>query len=180
MRKSLDAYYTPDKAVLELKKHLTALDKFEIWEPCVGTGNISRHFVHVRTMDIDPKVESNHTSNMTIAGNWDLIASQYGRPDFVVTNPPFAQAFYILKNAYEFSRSGCAMLLRLSFLEPTFERSQWLHDHPPSMLIVLPRISFTNDGKTDLVTCAWMVWFKDMDIMEIQPQIHIVLKEKGK
>lgn len=55
---------------------------------------------------------------------------------------------------------GVAMLLRLSYLEPTKDRGHWLNDHPPTQMIVLPRISFTGDGKTDSVTCAWMIWHK--------------------
>jgi hypothetical protein len=54
------------------------------------------------------------------------------------------------------------MLLRLSFLEPTRERGPWLAANPPDLVIVLPRISFTGDGKTDSVTCAWMIWDKDI------------------
>jgi hypothetical protein len=49
----------------------------------------------------------------------------------------------------------------MSYLEPVENRGVWLNEHPPTTLIVLPRISFTGDGKTDNVTCAWMVWRKD-------------------
>jgi hypothetical protein len=52
------------------------------------------------------------------------------------------------------------MFLRLSYLEPVRNRGAWLAAHPPTGLIVLPRISFTGDGQTDTVTCAWMVWDK--------------------
>jgi hypothetical protein len=54
------------------------------------------------------------------------------------------------------------LLLRLSFLEPTFERQDLLIDNPPDAMIVLPRYSFTGDGKSDSVTCAWMVWGEDI------------------
>lgn len=52
------------------------------------------------------------------------------------------------------------MLLRVSFLEPCNDRAEFLAAHPPR-LFVLPRISFTGDGKTDNVTCAWYVWDKE-------------------
>jgi len=56
-----------------------------------------------------------------------------------------------------------AMLLRLSFLEPTAKvnpRGPWLAECPPSRLIVLPRCSYTGDGRTDSVTTAWMIWLR--------------------
>ena len=36
----------------------------------------------------------------------------------------------------------------------------WLASHPPSQLIVLPRYSYTQDGKSDNCTTAWFVWLK--------------------
>jgi hypothetical protein len=59
------------------------------------------------------------------------------------------------------------MLLRLSYLEPTEDRGAWLNSHPPTDLIVLPRISFTGNGKTDSVTCAWIVWRKQCNTQRI-------------
>jgi hypothetical protein len=81
--------------------------------------------------------------------------------DWIVTNPPFNVAAQIVPNAFNHAVKGIAMLLRLSYLEPVEDRGAWLNSHPPSDLIVLPRISFTGDGKTDSVTCAWMVWRKN-------------------
>jgi hypothetical protein len=63
------------------------------------------------------------------------------------------------------------MLLRLSYLEPCNNRAEFLSVNPPS-LIVLPRISFTGDGKTDNVTCAWFVW----DFSAQERQVRVVTK----
>lgn len=79
---------------------------------------------------------------------------------WVVSNPPFNQAPLIVPLAWAYAEIGIAMLLRLSFLEPVKNRGLWLNQCPPTELIVLPRISFTGDGKTDSVTCAWMIWRK--------------------
>jgi hypothetical protein len=79
--------------------------------------------------------------------------------DFVVSNPPFACCQPIIEQAYAHVRCGVIMLLRLSYLEPCNNRAAFLAAHPPA-LIVLPRISFTGDGKTDSVACAWMIWDK--------------------
>lgn len=92
----------------------------------------------------------------TKAGIYDI-----HRPDWIITNPPFNKAFSILTMAL--SRcENVAMILRLSFLEPTKTRGIFLSITPPSGLIILPRMSFTEDGKTDSVTCAWMIWSKEI------------------
>jgi hypothetical protein len=80
--------------------------------------------------------------------------------DWIVNNPPFSCAPQIIPLAFQHARVGIAMLLRLSFLEPVENRGTWLNQYPPTHLIVLPRISFTGNRKTDSVTCAWMVWRK--------------------
>ncbi len=79
-----------------------------------------------------------------------------GPIDWIVTNPPFSQAIPILQAAMAYGR--VAMLLRLSFLEPTQAREEFLMQCPPSRVHVMPRTSFTSDGKTDSVTVMWAVW----------------------
>jgi hypothetical protein len=68
----------------------------------------------------------------------------------------------ILENAYRAAHVGVAFLLRLSFLEPTNGRAAWLQAHEAELSHLLifgsPRPSFTDDGRTDSATVAWMVW----------------------
>ncbi len=140
-----------------------------IAEPCVGTGDLirgrERHVLW--TNDIDEQRQAGHHFDAADQACWIKMA----RPEWVVTNPPFNKAHLVLANALGHAVEGVAMLLRLSFLEPTEARARLLVECPPRRLIVLPRISFTGDGKTDSVTCAWMVW--DHDDM-IEPGIEIV------
>lgn len=159
MRRKNDFYPTPDWATDELLKHVSVYG--EVVECCAGNGDISKALLRhaaisvVIENDIDP---SRHTLfKFDAAGAWP---EGFGLRDWVVTNPPFSDAARIVERAYNHSRIGSAMLLRLSFLEPVENRGAWLNQHPPTTLIVLPRISFTGDGKTDSVTCAWMVWDK--------------------
>ena len=102
---------------------------------------------------------------------WKAFEEQWNF-NWVVSNPPFNQAFEILQRAFE-TEANIAFLLRLSFLEPTFQRQEFLAKHPPTKLIVLPRFSFTADGKTDSVTCAWMIWERNKPATSIT----IVTKE---
>jgi hypothetical protein len=84
------------------------------------------------------------------------------RYDWIITNPPYNQAPAILPLALDNCRVGMAMLLRLSYLEPSRNRARWLAEHPPAKLIVFnPRPQFRADtGGTDSVTTAWFIWHR--------------------
>lgn len=168
MRRPNDFYPTPEGATQKLldriqfdPKMMTSL------EPCAGTGQISRLLgPHCLTADIDPAMGAMMTADMTSIDHWPKV-------DWVITNPPFEHARQFVENALISARSGVAMLLRLSFLEPTRDRRTLLTTQPPNRLYILPRISFTGDGKTDSITCAWMVW--DLDPRYLIPsEIEII------
>lgn len=132
-------------------------------EPCVGAGDIASVLAGplrcVVTNDIDRSRPADFHRDATSPSAWRVFERE-GQIDWVVTNPPFNRAEAIVPLAYEHARKGVAMLLRLSYLEPCGERAEWLAEHPPTAALVLPRISFTGDGKTDSTTCAWFVWEK--------------------
>jgi hypothetical protein len=154
-RRANDFYPTPAWATQELLRHVNI--RGSLFECCVGKGDIA----NVLRSEIGPMVVTNdidkaHHADVHFDASQDKLWQL--RPDWTITNPPFSCAIDIVKRAHAASRVGVAMLLRLSFLEPTEDRGAWLNDNPPQKIIVLPRISFTGDGKTDSVTCAWMVW----------------------
>jgi hypothetical protein len=99
-------------------------------------------------------MDADANADATSPAFWDGLEPDI---DWVVSNPPFTCCTPIIVGAFRVARKGVAMLLRLSYLEPCNDRAEFLAAHPPS-LIVLPRISFTGDGKSDNVTCAWFVW----------------------
>jgi hypothetical protein len=172
VRRSYDNYFTPAHATQALMDRISLFGR--ILEPCSGDGDIarvcgSRLGTTVYTNDLHAKRPSQFHLDIRAAESWRVIQRETGPIDWVVSNPPFSYATAIVKRSHEHARCGVAMLLRLSFLEPTLKRGEWLAANPPSALIVLPRISFTGDGKTDSVTCAWIVWTQ-MDI----PTIAIV------
>ena len=84
--------------------------------------------------------------------------------EWTITNPPFNKALPILKNAWRCS-ANVAMLLRITYLEPTKQRAPLLSelaDHQVALIpFGSPRPSFTEDGRTDAATVAWFVWQKD-------------------
>lgn len=156
-RREHDFYPTPGWATVELLKRIEAGGV--VLEPCVGEGDIAAElardprFALVLSNDLDRRHDADSHEDATDPAWWKRV----GDVDWVITNPPFTVAADVLKLAHKHA-GNVAMLLRLSFLEPCEGRAAWLEEHPPSDLIVLPRISFTGDGNTDSVTCAWMVW----------------------
>lgn len=180
-RKKFDFYQTPTDMTKDLIDFYSAslFEKFldtekSIFEPCVGdfallnsfidfysTGNVTTKFI---TNDIVEKY-GKYSLDMTLPESWEKIKQQEGVIDLVITNPPFSDAFKILRNAYAYSTVGVIMLLRLTFLEPTGERKAWLQEYPPSFLRIYgsPRPKFTEKG-TDTVTTAWVGWIKHPEI----------------
>lgn len=162
VRRKNDFYPTPEFATQELLKSVEIMGG--VLECCAGANDIARPLAgnarKIWTNDND--FDRHHPFHFDAADKhgWMDFRRECGDMDWVVTNPPFNQAALIVPLAYSFAGIGIAMLLRLSFLEPVEDRGAWLNKHPPTDLIVLPRISFTGNGKTDSVTCAWMVWRK--------------------
>lgn len=159
-RRPMDFYETSKEAVDALVEHYLRKEfhkEVSILEPCSGDGALARALVlngykFVWRNDLD-QTRMAHTHQDARTFNFS------SKTELAVTNPPFNQAFDILKNLHP-QMNAIALLLKLTFLEPTKDRGPWLAKNPPNKLIVLPRHSFTGDGKTDSVTCAWMIWDK--------------------
>jgi len=146
-----DAYYTPSWMVRELldRVRITGM----VLESCAGDGAIAD------ALDGDERVVKRNDLFVTGGLRYDATSNHLyyaTRPDWVVTNPPFSLAANILATTLKHVKR-VALLLRLSFLEPTKNREALLHRHPPSGIIILPRWSFTGSG-SDSCTCAWMLW----------------------
>ena len=134
-----------------------------VYEPCVGEGAIADA---LRTL---PSVRKVYTNDIDWKRKADthvdarLIAPFSPAFDWHVTNPPFSDELEILQNSLA-QCPNVAFLARLSFLEPTEDREEFLSEKPPNQIIVLPRYSFRpNDAgrkQTDSVTCCWLVWFE--------------------
>lgn len=151
-----------------------------IAEPCVGTGDLVAGRTDVEwTNDVDEQRAATYHLNAASPAAWNV----FPRVPWIVTNPPFDLAALILACALDHAIDGVAFFLRLSFLEPTEQRAHLLSRRPPTRQIVLPRISFTGDGKTDNVTCAWFVWSKLVEPgIEVASPIekHLAAREQRK
>jgi len=137
-----------------------------VMECCVGDKSIDAVLVKdsdydvLFTNDIDPtKSAYRHlcASDPHLYKDLDV--------DWVITNPPYAMPLCtnIVANAIKHARVGVAMMLRISFEEPTAKvnpRGPFLEANPLTRKLVMPRHSFTGNGKSDSATTAWMIWSK--------------------
>ena len=164
-RHDFDRYDSPHWFITHLLNYI----KLEgiVGEPCKGSGNISKllgfikHVNHVWTNDIDPSVVSDYHLDAADPKSWE----QLPYTDWIVTNPPFNAALPILKNSLNHARLGVVFFLRLSFVEPTEERGQWLFENPRNLDLIYPRFKFRKDktGKdwaSDSVPMMAMIWYK--------------------
>lgn len=159
-RHILDFYETDGRLTQTL---IDTVDiKGRVFEPCVGDHAIARFFPRCLTADINPEVKAHLTQDATMLDSWkNLLAA----PDWVITNPPFSLANEIVPLAMDAAAVGIAFLLRLSWLEPTKKRADFLQKYNAwfsDLIIFNPRPRFRQDtNSTDSVTVAWMVWRKD-------------------
>lgn len=159
MRKHLDQYNTPLWVTQELINEFPEIRGNILLDPCCGNGSMAKflqkhhRFNSLILNDIEPKIDFCASHDATQETFWNN--EQY--PDWVITNPPFLQAGQIVKHALTYARLGVAMLLRATFLEPCKGR-EWIIESPPTAILSLPRISFTENGACDSVPSWWMIW----------------------
>lgn len=172
-RHATDFYVTPPLCVLEFmnawKQDVPEyyLKQSKYLDPCAGGDAThemtypsvinSLYNVHVDTMDIREDSRADEKQDY-------LQSHVEGRNyDIIITNPPFYLAKEIIEKALNDVNNGgyVVMLLRLNFLGSK-GRKQFFEQYPPERIYVHhKRMSFTDDGKTDSIEYAHMVWRKD-------------------
>lgn len=170
-RRPFDFYETPQHYTRALAQVIGA-PKGRAYEPCVGDGAIVRAFPSLQwtTNDWNPKRAADTHYNATKAKAWGTLGFQW-----CITNPPFDAVLPILENALRF-HPNVAFLARLSFLEPTFGRTDfWRRYGERATIIFLPRHSFTGDGNSDNQTCIWLIWWA----AQLGPGRHYFSKDRG-
>jgi len=178
-RRAHDFYETPRHQTEALLARIDLAPGSRVLECCAGRGAIAS----VVAEDPDCRVYTNEPFepgpwdfrlDATMAESWQ----QFPAVDWVISNLPFNVAIQIVPHALMRLRLaphprpwGVAMLLRLSWVEPTKDREGFLSHYPPTSMIVLPRHDYRGNGDTDSVTSAWFVW--GQRISECEP-IQIV------
>jgi hypothetical protein len=168
-RRAFDYYPTPSWMTRALWNRMPVWlgNRYHyVLEPCAGQRAIAdvlrpEPFVlHVETNDLDPSTPCDTHLDAARPEYWQAIrARTHNMPDWGITNVPFDVADQIVPLAVR-SLALFATVLRLSWLEPTAARAEFLKAHPPTKLLVMPRHDFKGRGQTDSVTSAWFVWAK--------------------
>lgn len=174
-RREHDRYLTPQWATAALLHAVPELTGELLIDPCCGDARMVRQirgrFRGMLLNDLDPSASAaGFHLDAAQAASWAHWLGLAG-PGWVVTNPPFAHAGAIAWNALQ-AGHHLALLLRITFLEPTQART-WLTHRPPTALVVLPRIDFIGAGSVDSATYAWMLWGP------VRPGIQIVRADSG-
>lgn len=168
VRNLLDHYDSPGWFVTHLPNYLTL--NGVVGEPCCGAGNLSSilpHFKNVQsvwTNDINTNLNADFHFDAANSRSW----LEFPETDWVVTNPPFNQAFQILQNAHFFAKKGVVFFVRHSFTEPTAKRAEWLYKHPCWGNIVYPRFKFVQNEKgtwdSDTTPIDAIIWLREEQV----------------
>lgn len=95
----------------------------------------------------------------------DLSLTSLDTYDWIVSNPPYtipykngkATAADFVEQALMY-RCRVAMLLRLTWLEPTLDREELFRENPPTDVLILRRVQYLNSGSQNMCTSAWVIW----------------------
>lgn len=126
-RVKFDFYETPAWQTAALRRRVQISGS--VLECCVGDGSLAKMLpdCSVVTNDIDPNRSADFHLDAAKPESW----SQFPAVDWVVTNPTFNAALPILRSAVLHAKFGVIFLLRISFMEPTLERQDFLRITPP-------------------------------------------------
>jgi hypothetical protein len=175
-----DAYYTPLPIYKWLSDKLQLTEQ-RIFDPCCGNSHATALTFgkdnHVVENDIVPPTENNNRYCFDATEGWDqYLEAQdfYGESedgidwaiDWVITNPPYKRGMSeaIIQQSLSYANTGVAMLLRLSWLEPTRNRVKLLTNNNPEMELlavypISPRPKFDpSKPGNDSMTVAWFIW----------------------
>ena len=171
---SLDDFPTPPWATRALIKHvLKPLDLSwkSVLEPACGRGHMARtlneSFEEVFATDIFDygyKKMATKLDFMTLTpppGGW----AGPGRPDWIITNPPFRLAEKFALKGLENAADGVALLVRSAFLEGVGRFNHLFDKHPPAVIaqfaerVPMHRGRLLENGSTATAYC-WVVWDK--------------------
>ena len=91
----------------------------------------------------------------------------HGRPDWIITNPPFALAAEFVEHALDIALVGVAMLVRTTWLEGVDRWERLFRDTPPAIVAAfVERVPMTV-GRWDpdaytATAYAWVVWRREV------------------
>ena len=176
-RSEADDYPTPYWCTERLIDLKDVLPGGRWCEPGAGDGNIimaikrqdvTFDLYELRKKPCEKNLKALAKTDKRIKGvticDWINYRFRKKRYDVMITNPPFHLAEDFLKTGLKRARFT-VLLLRLNYVG-TDKRWAWLHDNMPRAMVLPNRPSFNDDGKTDSIEYAWMIWDADNPVRE--------------
>lgn len=176
MTRPMEFYETPIGLTARLLDQVKLSKGMSVLDPCSGEGAILDGIaeilgggINLLGNDLDTSRKAHLHEDATTDRGWRNMTELMGMPEWVISNPPFSKAHWIIPHALDHAQVGVAMLLPLRFMEPARDREKLLRDNPWTSQIVFsqPRPSFTEDGRTDSVTTFWAIWDKTKEPMSL-------------
>ena len=161
---SLDDFPTPPWAVRALLERQKM--RGIIWEPAANRGFMERTLVESGAQVVGSDV---HDYGYGYPVHDFLFPSPTGalptpgRPDWVVTNPPFRLSAAFAVRAFEVATTGTALLTRLQWLEGGERYKHVFSPCPPAEILLFSERVAMVKGKLDpkassATAYAWVVW----------------------
>lgn len=160
---SLDFFPTPAWATRALCEVL--IDRLgelrgPVWEPACGDGSMARplgeYFSTVHASDVH---------EYGFGEVRDFLIPMEGEPDanWIITNPPFRLAEQFVERALSVAWTGCAMLVRTSFLEGVGRHERLFRSRPPAYVLQFAERVPMFKGRLDptgstATSYCWIVW----------------------
>lgn len=161
-QRKFDDFQTDLWVVQAILPYLPIYGVRRVVEPCAGLGNILNavekrwNGAELAGYEIQEKYIGKHPRVRHVDGLDPGLS--WGKPDLIITNPPYKKAMEFVIRAFEEIMPGgtIAFLLRLGWL-CSLGRSDFHLAQPADIYALAKRPSFTGGG-TDMTEYAWFVW----------------------
>lgn len=147
-----DYYPTPVSATRALLPHIADFSR-TIWEPCCGTGAISKELKRAGFRTIDHDLRDYGFGQPGL----DFIKTNERAADAVITNPPFRDAELFIKHMHKLGVAQMALLLKINYWSAARRIGLFELWRPSKILPLTWRLDFTGAGAPH-TDCMWVLW----------------------
>ena len=159
---SLDDFPTPPFATRAFCEHMGFYGSQSVWEPAANRGYMVKalreYFSAVYASDAHDYGAGFPTHDFLMPGS-----IPFGRPSWIITNPPFRLAQEFVERSLEVASVGVAVLVRSVWAEGIGRYEGLFRDRPPHLILqYVERVPMTK-GRYDpnastATSYSWFVW----------------------
>ena len=151
-----DYFSTPEECTYAFYKHEGFNIPLKVWEPCSGTGAISKILIEAGHEVIETDLIDRGRSEVT--SRVDFLMEPFPLATAIVTNPPFYLAEEFIIRAELIGIEYMALLLKADFLNSS-RRYEIFHNiwRPARILALSWRPDFMGQGSPPM-NCSWYIF----------------------